>query len=64
MDSRPRHTPISIAARLAATWFLRWEGRFAEQHANSDAPGSPQAHAMHRPAYADGQITYFASKVI
>jgi len=64
MDSRPRHTPMSIAARLAATWLLRWKVGSLNSMQNSDAPGSPQAHAMHRPAYADGQITYFAPKVI
>jgi hypothetical protein len=34
--SRETHTEVDRRA------FMRWEGRLAEQHANSDRPGSPQ----------------------
>ena len=61
IDGLSRETHAEVDRRGA---FMRWEGRLAEQHANSDAPGSPQPHAMHRPACADGQITYSAAKVI
>ena len=48
MDFHRRYTPKSIVARLAGTWFMRWDGRLAEQHANSEflavataAPSTP-----------------------
>ena len=56
--SRETHTEVDRRA------FMRWEGRLAEQHANSNAPGSPRQRAMHSPACADGQITHSAARVI